>query len=198
MANLDEIRQQMDLLTDEELVTILRERDEEQWRTEVFDIVASILNGRGISPDKNSEPEEEIPDVPANLNLATVATYTDNIDVETDRLALEAKGLKTWVFNQYSALKAGVLYSVQLQVREEDFRAAMRILELEPSEPVPSSDLPAEIAEPPCPKCGSRKVMEEAEALEPSGIQSPSEQVWFYHCASCGNKWAESRESSGL
>lgn len=186
MANLDEIRQQLDLLSDEELVSIFREHDDEQWRPEVFDIVGSILRERGVSPIENSGHEEDILEETAGLDLVTVANYLNHIDAETDRLALEAKGLKAWIFDEY-APRTGV----QLQVRAEDLTAAMGILE---SEPVPSSDLPAEIAEPPCPKCGSRKVTEGAEIVETSTASTSSwpRQIWLYHCASCGHKWSES------
>ena len=99
MTSLDEIRQQMELLADEELVAILREHDEDQWRPEVFDIVASILNQRGISLNEDSDPKGDISDETAGLELVTVASYSSNIDAEADRLALESMGLKSWIFN---------------------------------------------------------------------------------------------------
>jgi len=190
MTNLDEIRQQLDLLTDEELVSILREHDDEQWRPEVFDLVDSILRGRGVSPGENVIQEESILDETAGLDLIAVANYFSYMDAETDRLALEAKGLKAWIFHEHASSMQG-FRGVQLQVRAEDLTAAMGILE---SEPVPSSDLPAEIAEPPCPKCGSRKVTEGADALEPSAhsTRSSPRTIWRYNCASCGHKWSES------
>jgi DNA-directed RNA polymerase subunit M/transcription elongation factor TFIIS len=65
----------------------------------------------------------------------------------------------------------------------------MAILE---SEPAPSSELPEEIAEPPCPKCGSRNVIETAEHIESWAEFGDSSTDWLYHCASCGYKWAAS------
>jgi hypothetical protein len=192
MTNMDEIRQQMDLLTDDELITIIREHDEEQWRPEVFDIVASILNQRGVSQDKDSESDEDVWDDTANLNLMTVANYFNEADAEIDRLALEANDLKAWIVNK---INADMATPVQLQVCKKDFAAALRILEFDPSELVPSSDLPAEIAEPPCPKCGSRKVMEQAEVAEPLETQPRPDNAWLYHCSSCGHKWAETSDS---
>jgi len=188
MINLDEIRQQLNLLADEELASILREHDMEQWRPEVFDIVGSILRERGVTPGEGREDEESILNAPASLNLVAVANYFTDSDAETDRLALEAKGLKAWIFSEYApAMGHG---GVQLRVCAEDLPAAMAILE---SERVPSSDLPAEIAEPPCPKCGSRNVAEEAAIPEPSAAATGSWPVeqWLYHCASCGHKWSE-------
>jgi DNA-directed RNA polymerase subunit M/transcription elongation factor TFIIS len=191
MTDFDEMRQQLDLLADEELVSILRKHDGEQWRPEVFDIVSSILRERGVSPDKDTGYEEDILDETADLDLVTVANYFSNIDAETDRQALAAKGLKAWIFGEDAVSMEGFRPGVRLQVRSEDFTAAMEILE---PEPVPSSDLPAEIAEPPCPKCGSRQVTEGAEIPESSADSTspPPKQAWFYHCASCGHNWSES------
>ena len=186
MTNLDEIRQQLDLLTDKELISIFREHNVEQWRPEVFDIVAAILNGRGVSLDADSEEEEDLSEI-AGLDLVTVADYLNCLDAETDRLALEAKGLKSWIFNEDPPSMDSFHPGIRLQVRAEDFTAAMAILQ---SELVPSSDLPSEIAEPPCPKCGSREVAEGAEIMESNG--SPPRQTWLYHCVSCGHKWSES------
>jgi len=194
MANLDEIRQQLSLLNDGELIAILRERDEEQWRPEVFIVAAAILNERGVSPDAISKSDENLQEETAGLNLAIVGSYFNAIDAESDRLTLASKGVRSWVFDSQITLPAGVL----LKVCEEDYVAAMAILESGQSEPALSSDLPADIAEPPCPHCGARKVMEEADmtaafpANEPA--DSSSRQAWLYHCASCGYKWSASSE----
>ncbi len=78
-------------------------------------------------------------------------------------------------------------------LNKEDFDAARAIRN---SEPVSSSDLPDEIAEPPCPKCGSRKVTEKAEiveSLDDSRSHSPTpRQMWLYKCGVCGHKWSNS------
>jgi len=189
MTDFDEIRQQLCLLEDEELVSIIRAHDEEKWRPEVFDIVSSILHERGISPGDEPADEAECYDETAGLDLVPLAHYMNYIDAETDRLALEAKGLKVWISDQYAPSMQSIQPGLQLQVLREDMTAAMEILE---SEPPSSSDLPPEIAEPPCPKCGSREVTEKAEIADSSvNPTNPLNQVWLYHCASCGHKWAE-------
>jgi DNA-directed RNA polymerase subunit M/transcription elongation factor TFIIS len=133
-----------------------------------------------------SRAKGDISDETAGLELVTVASYSSNIDAEADRLALESMGLKSWIFNKHNRGTS----SVQLQVIQEDWRAAAQILDPGLSEGiVPSSDLPDDIAEPPCPKCGSRNVKEEAEITEFEGNQLEREQIWFYRCASCGHKW---------
>jgi hypothetical protein len=194
MTNLDEMRQQLELLKDEELVSILQDHDVEQWQPEVFDIVAVILRERGVSPGEDSRQpahKEDRLDEAAGLDLVTLAGYSSYIDAETDQLALEAEGLQAWIFNEHAPLSGAILPGAQLQVRAKDLAAAMSILE---STPVPSSDLPDEIAEPPCPKCGSREVTESAEIVEAmaDSRDSTPKQVWLYHCASCSHKWSES------
>ena len=191
MANLEEMRQQFELLNDEQLISIVQEHDSEQWRPEVFDVVNAILKTRGVSPDKDLQRRKDMPDENAGLALVTVAEYFNYVDAETDRLALEAKGIKVWICNESNPLAEGIPPGVQLQVRSDDLAAAMAAFE---SEPVPSTDLPEEIAEPPCPKCGSRKVIEEAEITKAAADAShfSPKQVWLYNCASCGHKWPES------
>ncbi|MGA2260868.1 MAG: hypothetical protein ABSH28_05475 [Acidobacteriota bacterium] len=191
----DEMRQELERLPTEELVSILQNRDEEQWRPEVFDIVACILETRGVSSSEvkaigsnDADPEEpdatEVPDlVPLAEDdacslkaaaLANRAQYFGSLEV----LALEGAGIRTWVVGG------------KLHVRSEDLEAALEILE---AAPVPSSALPLELAEPPCPKCGSREVTQVAEIPDPSPAlpSSLEPQVWLYHCASCDHKWSE-------
>lgn len=180
----------MELLNDQELLAIIREHDEEQWRPEVFDIVGAILKNRGVSPSSEEpETEEGIPAAIQSLDLVTVAYYFNEIDSEMDRMALEAKGLEAWTLNKYTPEHH--MGRVALQVRAEDLTAAMAILE---SEPAFSSDLPDDIAAPPCPKCGSREITEKSEVMEvlsSSGSRSDKE-VWLYRCSSCGYKWSDS------
>jgi hypothetical protein len=188
MADFDEIRQQMKLLSDEELSEILQEHDEDQWRPEVFDIVGAILRERGISLSKTSAPEEDGLDEIEGLDFVAVANYYSSMDAEADRTALEVKRIKAWIIHKKTSTQGAP--NIELRVLAEDLVAAMATLE---SEPTLSTDLPPELAEPPCPKCGSRKVKEEAETVEEatnSHILIPK-QLWLYHCAACGHKWSE-------
>jgi DNA-directed RNA polymerase subunit M/transcription elongation factor TFIIS len=196
MTDFDEIRANLDLLNDNELVSILRERDEEQWRPEVFDIVASLLKERGVSPEMEIKHKESLPDERAGLDLVVVGNYFSYQDAEADCLVLEEKGLSAWIFNEDSPQDAGSVCNTQLKVLPEDLTAAMAILN---SEHVSSSELPADIAEPPCPKCGSRHVTEQAEIVESFDVSTDlsrptAQQMWFYKCVSCGYKWPESND----
>lgn len=192
MSNIDQTRQHLNEMKNEELVSILRAHDESQWQPEVFDLARAILNERGIAPSNLVREKAGAPasDPPEDFNLVTLASYTSYIDAETDRLALETKGLQSWILDELSPLAEGMIPGIRLQVRAEDAAAATEMLE---SAPIPSSDLPDDIAEPPCPKCGSRTVMERAEVLEPSPAlpHAAATQAWIYSCSSCGHKWPE-------
>jgi hypothetical protein len=50
LEDTSELAQQLERLSTDELVSILRNRDEEEWQPNVFDIVASILAARGLEP----------------------------------------------------------------------------------------------------------------------------------------------------
>jgi len=192
VINIEELRQRLEMLADDELVSILQARDEEEWRPEVFDIVASILSSRGIAPAKATEPEGEGADEAEFSPLVTLAYYFSRDIANTERLALEAAGVKAWISDEYSHVEDGYHFGVRLQVREADFDEAMRILK---SDAALSSELPPEIAEPACPKCGSRQVTEVAETAEvldsSSTDRSYEREIWLYHCASCDYKWSE-------
>lgn len=62
----DELRARLATRSTDDLVSILQNGDEEEWRPEVFEIVASILSARGMSPsqmaDQASDSVEDFPD----------------------------------------------------------------------------------------------------------------------------------------
>jgi hypothetical protein len=191
MIDKDEIRQQLERKENPELISILLEHDETQWQPEVFEIVGAILAQRGIDSGKDLRVvsgAEDVREMTQGLNLVTVAEYFNYLEAETDRITLEGEGLKAWVFHEEDPLAEGIPPGVQLKVLAEDWKAAIEKLRAEIS---PSTDLPDEIAEPPCPRCGSRKVVESAEIVEGSTDSGKhvQKQEWLYHCADCGLKW---------
>jgi len=131
MAEANEIRKHMELLSNEELISILLEHDEKQWQPEVFEIVGTILSERGISSGKDLKyavgPESAISET-AGLDLITVAEYVSHLDAEADRLILEGEGLKAWIFQEDTPPAQGLPPSVQLKVCAEDWKAAMERL----------------------------------------------------------------------
>jgi hypothetical protein len=197
MIDLDDLRQQLELLNDERLLSILRERDDEQWRPEVFDIIASILRQRGVS--LNADPQrpensEATAAYPPDQLLVTVAGYFNRADAEQDRAALEERGLRAWIFDEDVSQEDGLEAGFELRVLKEDFKPAMAIIN---SDNGPLPDLPDEIAEPPCPKCGSRETTEAPEMVESFDGSSRSyrpvtKEIWLNKCSACGHKWSDS------
>ncbi len=195
MTDNDSIRSQLDRFSDEELEEILLDRDKERWRPEVFEVVAAILESRGIStrellaassgkPDEDSEWADGV----RPADLITVAQYMDPLEAHADRLALEQAGLKSWVVGD--SHEDGIMTS--LRVSPCDLGAAMGILD---AAPVPASSLSGELAAPQCPRCGSHDVTEEAEDLDvldpaSSSLSGSKRQMWLYRCASCKHTWS--------
>ncbi|MDM7997161.1 MAG: hypothetical protein QUT30_15930 [Acidobacteriota bacterium] len=191
MIDREEIRRQMEQRENKELISILLEHDEEQWQPEVFDIVGAILAERGVSSGGELKVirERDVHAETEGLSLITVAEYFNYLEAETDRITLEGEGIRAWVFHESDPLAEGIPPGVQLKVRQEDWKDAMERLG---AEMAVSTDLPDDIAEPPCPRCASRKVTENAEIVEDLTSEKPSrKQKWLYHCANCGLRWSE-------
>jgi hypothetical protein len=131
MNNMDEIRQHLEKLSNEDLISILLKRDKKEWQPEVFDIVGAILSERGMSSSQKLKcitgPESTF-DETAGLNLITVAEYMSPLDAETDRLILENEGVKAWIFEEDTPPVEGMPRSVQLKVCAEDWKSAMERL----------------------------------------------------------------------
>ncbi len=182
MINEEEIRQQMQRMSNEELIAILLRRDGKEWQPEVIEIVGNILSERGLSAGKGLKytvGSHSTLDETEGLNLKTVAEYVSHLDAEADRLILEREGIKAWIFENDSSPAEGIPPSVQLKVSAEDWMTAMEKLQFEE---VLTSDMRDYIDELPCPKCLSRNV-----------IESEEHQELHYHCASCGHTWSEAK-----
>ena len=197
MSDHDEVRRRLDLLSDEELATIVREKDVEQWRPEVFDFAASILESRGISlrdvlAQGSGEDEDEEQEDPADARgMVTIARYTDLLLAHSDRLALKQAGIRAWVVGDDYATREGA-GAPSLRIRKEDVDAALEILDAPPSS---TSDLPAEFADITCPRCGSPEIEEVDEVVDVVDASSCSgprskREVYFYRCATCRHNWS--------
>jgi DNA-directed RNA polymerase subunit M/transcription elongation factor TFIIS len=189
----DGLRKDLESRTTDELVAILRNQNEDEWRPEVFALVASILAGRGISAAMVSAMGPEGEDVVEGRPLATVARYFSPAEAHAGRMALEGAGIQSWVADESLGTAYGVGVGTRLQVRVEDEKSALAVLA---SEPAPASTLPAELAEPPCPQCGSKDVSQSSEPIEdpdPARTRGGGRQ-WYYDCAACGHRWATDDE----
>jgi len=191
----DQIHREMEHRSTDELISILRNRDEEEWRPEVFEIVTSILRSRGVSSEQVSALGPEGVDVLESQPLVTVARFFSPAEAHTARMALEDAGVEAWVADESVGTMYGVGVGARVQVRESDAETAKTVLA---QEPVPGDALPADLAEPACPVCGSRHVAPEAWIFDPSTEErqlptpaesGPSRRKWYYVCADCGEAW---------
>jgi hypothetical protein len=190
MSQADELRTSLESRTTDELVAILRNRNEDEWRSEVFDLVASILSGRVVSPATVSAMGPEGSDVIEERPLATVARYFSPAEAHTGRMALEGAGIQAWVIDEALGTAYGVGVGTRLQVRVEDEESARTVLTDGPASP---STLPAELAEPPCPRCGSPDVRQSSELIRDSDVaqvRGGHRRRWHYNCSACGHRWA--------
>ena len=184
--DLETIRRELEARPTEELVSILRNRDEDEWRSEVFDIVTSILAARGLSPPEVVALGPEGEDVLEGQQLVTVGRYISPAEAQVQRMALEEAGLRAWVCDENVGAWYGIGIGSRLQVRVEDEAAARAVLE---AEAAPTSAMPPELAEPTCPKCGSSDVNQSAEIPEP--LPRSTERSRRYECGSCRHAWSD-------
>jgi len=131
--NLQDIQHEMERRPTSELVSILRKRDEEEWRPEVFQIVATILANRGISPGEITALGPQGVDVVETQQLVTVGWYPTALEAHSHRLALEAAGLTAWICDEFAGTMYAMGIGARLQVRAEDEEAARAVLEGQPS-----------------------------------------------------------------
>jgi len=188
----DELRAALEARTTEELVSILRNRDEDEWRPQVFDLVASILADRGIAADSVSAMGPEGYDAVEQRRLATVARYFSPAEAHAGRLGLEAAGVEAWVADETLGTAYGVGVGTRLQVRVEDQEAARAVLE---DLTGGVGELPSELAAPPCPMCQSRDIGLSSEPIEdPDAHRAHGgrrRRDWYYDCRACGHRWRD-------
>jgi len=181
------LRQELEQRSTAELVSILRNRDEEEWRPEVFDVVASILRARGVSPDEVASLGPEGVDVVESEPTVTIAKFFSPAEAHATRLALEEGGIAAWVADEAGGTMYGVGIGARLQVRVKDVDAARELLA---GAQLEADGLPPDLAEPPCPACGSRNVVSEAWVVTgETGGPRRSRRKWHYVCTDCREAW---------
>lgn len=193
MSDTDALTKHFEAQADAELISILRNHDEEEWRPEVFDIVASVLRARGLSPEDIAAlgPEPIAMDVVESAPTVTVATFFSPAEAHGSRMALEEAGIPAWVADESGGTLFGVGIGSRVQVRVADVDAARRILS---SGPAPADALPPDMAEPACPACGSRNVAPETwvddQTPEPAR-EAGNPRRWYYVCGDCREAWRQ-------
>jgi hypothetical protein len=143
--NVEGLRKELERRTSEELISILRNRDEQEWRPEVFEIVASVLRGRGVSPEEVIAMGPEGVDEVESAPTVTVANFFSPAEAHASRMALEDAGIAAWVADEAGGTLYGVGIGARLQVRVEDEDAAREVLS---AAPVSAEALPPDIGGP--------------------------------------------------
>ena len=103
-------------------------------------------------------------------------------------MALEEGGIPAWVTDEAGGTIYGIGIGARLQVRVKDVDAARELL----SGAQQSADgLPPDLAEPPCPACGSRNVVSEAwvNKGDEGELRRQDRRKWYYVCGDCHEAW---------
>lgn len=191
MIVLDELRDALSERPTDELVDMLKVRDEQQWRPEVFEIVESILAGRGVGPVPQ-EPGRIAPvDVVEDEPMSTIARHFSSAEAHTARAALESGGIEAWVTDETTGSSYGVAVGIRLRVRKADETAARELLRALEEAPI---TLPPEMAAPPCPECGATGGTQTSELMEgsdPGGGDTRLRRYWYYECVACNHRWQD-------
>jgi hypothetical protein len=180
-GSIEDVRRELEGRSSEELISILRNRDEEEWQPEVFPVVAELLKARGVSPEEIAALGPEGVDAIEDQPLVTIARFFSPPEAHGARMALEEAGIPAWVADEVGGTFYGVGIGARVRVRAQDEAAAREVLA---AGPVPGDALPEDLAEPPCPKCGSRAV-----APENRWDESEDNKRWYYVCGDCGEAW---------
>lgn len=89
-----EMRDRFDSKATEELIEILRARDEETWRPEVFPMVESILRDRGVEPPP---PDVHVPDETEPGEPVALCALTDPALIPVAKSLLEDAGIEYFI-----------------------------------------------------------------------------------------------------
>jgi hypothetical protein len=159
MTDQSELRDRFDLLPTHELVSMLRRRDSDEWRPEVFDVVREILAARGIfSVDEAGLVEPSIEPgagehdlVAPGEDAAVIATGLELQEAGDCDKVLRAEGIPAQVVPIPDG-GFGVYVAKHLQPKAEQLLREAGLL--------PADDAPAPISDTggACPACGAAVV----------------------------------------
>jgi hypothetical protein len=129
------VRLELEQKTSDELVSILRNRDEEEWRPEAFAVAAELLRARGISPEEVVAMGPEGYDVVESAPTVTIARFFSPPEAHGLRMALEEAGIPAWVVDEGLGTSFGVGVGARVHVRATDEEAARQLLDAAPVAP---------------------------------------------------------------
>lgn len=115
-----------------ELLTILHERDLDEWRPEAFPLIEAILAERRVDVAAALESLRAAATYVDFEALTEIATFGTSVDAHLCRMALEEAEISCWLFNDNLAgvhVPLGMAIGVSVRVRPEDAEGAREILE---------------------------------------------------------------------
>jgi hypothetical protein len=93
----DELRDQLKERPTAELVAILRDYDLTEWRPEVFPVVESILQDRGVNTDAFKAARPPRGHSVEAVQLEAIASFGSPLEANLCRMALLEAGIKAWL-----------------------------------------------------------------------------------------------------
>jgi len=91
--DVESLRKELEQRTTDELVSILRNRDDEEWRPATFDVVASILRARGLSPEQVVAMGPEGTDVVESEPTETIRRFFSPAEVRNPVIVIAGSGM---------------------------------------------------------------------------------------------------------
>lgn len=188
----DGLRQRLEARSDDELLEILRARDEDEWQPEVFPIVEDILRQRGVGVAEATAPAESVEDE-ADQPMVLIARFRTSIESDACRSALDAAGFHVLSADEYTLrvdpALSPVLGGLRLMVpgsEAEDARAFLAAAD--------DGQLSAGLIQ--CASCGSTDIGIERDVSRSgtlvntlfSGVAVPDVTI-TYRCRACGTVW---------
>lgn len=190
----DELRTRLSDMSTDELVAILRFRDQEQWRPEVFPLVEAILKDRGLSTADLTSVEEVPADIPELETLESIASFPTALEANLCRMALQEAEIDAWLSTEHLAGVApplGLAIGVDVMVRPSSVEAAREIL----------SGIQDGVAALPedrevCPRCSSTDTEHQQTTDRVATVSGwllasmpLAQHVWRWKCRACGYEW---------
>jgi hypothetical protein len=177
-----------------ELVAILRGQDAMEWRPEVFPLVETILQERGVDTTAVKAAGPPAADTLEFAALEAIASFRSQLSASLCRMALAQAGIEAWLSTENLAAISpplGLAIGVDVLVRPENANLARKLLaEFESGgRPVPEESQS-------CPRCGGTDTEHARRVGRLSAVAgwalagTPIPMVaWRWKCKHCGHEW---------
>ena len=177
-----------------ELVAILRAQDATEWRREVFPLVETILQERGVDTRAVKAAGPPPADTVEFAALESVASFRTQLSASLCRMALAQAGIEACLSTENLAgisPPLGLAIGVDVLVRPESASLARNLLAEfeEGAERVPEDAQP-------CPRCGGTDTEHVRRVGRLSAVAgwalagTPLPMVdWRWNCKRCGHEW---------